>query len=75
MFDKKKQDGKLARLLRLFKEQNAFSDPGDELSQMVRQVLGEETPGKDLLDDEELYHIQAAAGQPDCIKPERDKDR
>lgn len=65
----------MIELFRLLKAQNEFSDPHDRLSQVIHQVLDEDAFDIDLLSEEELFNIQAAAGLPDHMLPERDKDR
>ena len=64
----------MIKFFKLLKEQNEFNDPHDQLSRTIQQVLGGSVVQDDLL-DEELYYIQAAAGRPDFMMPEQDKDR
>lgn len=75
MLDDLKRDEEMIKLFKLLKEQHEFCDPQDQLSQTIHEVLQEEDYDKDLLTEEELDFIQAAAGRPEHIMPKRDEDR
>lgn len=62
-------------VIKMLREQNKYFDPQDELSAIIKGVLGADNLTEDELSEDELFEVQAARGDMNRPVPPIDPEK